>query len=259
MRHSFLDQYSHLVSPAHRRDPRLKFLLSFLFIVAVVLTPAGSWATFAAYLVILGSIFGISKLPLGYVLKRSLIILPFVFLLGIINVFTRPGVELLGFDIGSWHLGATDGGLVFIGTLLARSWLSVLALILLTSTTPLPALLKGIERLGMPKVLVMILSFMYRYLFLLIDEVLRMKNARDSRSVGSPPASFQAKTVGAMIGSLFIRSYERGERVYAAMAARGFDGHSRTFGELVFDRTDLVSGIVMALLLMLPVTLSLLP
>ncbi|KTB47945.1 cobalt ECF transporter T component CbiQ [Dehalogenimonas alkenigignens] len=258
MRHSFLDQYSHLVSPAHRRDPRLKFLLSLLFIVAVVLTPAGSWATYAAYFAILGSIFAISKLPLGYVLKRSLIILPFVFLLGVINVFTRPGVELLSFDIGGWHLGATDGGLKFISTLLARSWLSVLALILLTSTTPLPALLKGIERLGAPRVLVMILSFMYRYLFLLIDEVLRMKQARDSRSVGSPPASFQARTVGSMIGSLFIRSYERGERVYAAMAARGFDGQSRTFNELAFDGTDIAAGAALSLVLILPLTVSLL-
>jgi cobalt/nickel transport system permease protein len=259
MRHSFLDQYSHLDSQVHRRDPRLKFLLSLLFIVAVVLTLAGSWLAFAAYFGILVSIFVISKLPLGYVLKRSLIILPFVLLLGIVNLFTRPGMELSSLNIFGWHLGITDGGLVFIGTLLARSWLSVLALILLTSTTALPALLKGIERLGAPKVLVMIMSFMYRYLFLLMDEVLRMKNARDSRSVGSPSASFQAKTVGAMIGSLFIRSYERGERVYAAMAARGFEGHSRTFNELAFDRTDIVAGVALALLLAVPLSLSLLP
>jgi cobalt/nickel transport system permease protein len=259
MRHSFLDQYSHLQSPVHRRDPRLKFLLSLLFIVAVVLTPVGSWLAFAAYFGILAVIFALSKLPLGYVLKRSLIILPFVLLLGIVNLFTRPGTELSSLDILGWHLAVTDGGLVFIGTLLARSWLSVLALILLTSTTALPALLKGIERLGAPKVLVMIMSFMYRYLFLLVDEVLRMKNARDSRSVGNPTAAFQAKTVGAMIGSLFIRSYERGERVYAAMAARGFDGHSRTFNELAFDRTDLVTGIALSLLLLLPLGLSLLP
>ena len=258
MRHSFLDQYSHLQSPVHRRDPRLKFLLSLLFIIAVVLTPAGSWLAFAAYFGILAVIFAISRLPLAYILKRSLIILPFVLLLGIVNLFTRPGVELSSLNIFGWHLGITDGGLIFMGTLMARSWLSVLALILLTSTTALPALLKGIERLGAPKVLVMIMSFMYRYLFLLIDEVLRMKNARDSRSVGSPTTAFQAKTVGAMIGSLFIRSYDRGERVYASMAARGFDGQSRTLDHLSMDRTDLVTGVALSLLLLLPLALSLL-
>ncbi|XUX00400.1 MAG: cobalt ECF transporter T component CbiQ [Dehalogenimonas sp.] len=258
MRHSFLDKYSHLMSPVHRRDPRVKFLLSLLFIIAVVVTPSGSWLAFAAYLGILVAVFAISRVPLGYVIKRSLIILPFVLLLGAVNIFTRPGTELSSLNIFSWHLGITDGGLIFIGTLLARSWLSVLALILLTSTTSLPALLKGIERLGAPKVIVMILSFMYRYLFLLIDEVLRMKNARDSRSVGNPSTGFRAKTVGSMIGSLFIRSYERGERVYAAMAARGFDGQSRTLDELAMDRIDMMAGVALSLLLLLPLALSLL-
>ncbi len=259
MRHSFLDQYSHVDSPVRRRDPRLKFLLSLLFILAVVLTPAGSWLAFAAYFGILAAIFAISRLPLGYVLKRSLIILPFILLLGIFNVFTRPGIELSSLVIGGWHLGVTDGGLVFIGTLLARSWLSVLSLILLTSTTPLPSLLKGIEALRAPRIFVMLLSFMYRYLFLLVDEVLRMKQARDSRSVGKPSTAFQVKTVGSMIGSLFIRSYERGERVYAAMAARGFDGQSRTFSELAMNRTDVVAGAGLSLLMLLPLGLSLLP
>ena len=259
MRHSFLDQYSHLDSPVRRRDPRLKFLLSLLFIIAVVLTPAGGWLAFAAYFGILAAIFAISRLPLGYVFKRSLVILPFILLLGIFNVFTRPGIEVSSLDIFGWHLGVTDSGLVFICTLLARSWLSVLSLILLTSTTPLPQLLKGIERLGMPKVIVMVLSFMYRYLFLLIDEVLRMKNARDSRTVGSPTTAFQTKTAGAMIGSLFIRSYERGERVYAAMAARGFDGQSRTLDDLSMNRIDVVTGVALPLLLLLPLALSLLP
>ncbi|APV43369.1 cobalt/nickel transport system permease protein [Dehalogenimonas formicexedens] len=257
MRHSFLDQYSHLDSPVHWRDPRVKFLLSLLFIIAIIVTPAGSWLAFAAYFGILVAVLAISKLPLGYVLKRSMIILPFVLLLGMVNVFTRPGIELSSLNIFGWHLGITDGGLAFIGTLLARSWLSVLALIVLTSTTSLPALLKGIERLGAPKVIVMILSFMYRYLFLLMDEVLRMKNARDSRSVGSPSTGFQAKTVGSMIGSLFVRSYERGERVYAAMAARGFDGRSRTLDNMALNTVDVVTGIALALLMLLPLAWSL--
>ncbi|MGI2336047.1 MAG: cobalt ECF transporter T component CbiQ [Dehalogenimonas sp.] len=252
MRHSFLDQYSYLNDPVNRRDPRLKFLLSLLFIIVVVLTPPGSWLTFAAYFGIVAAVFMLSRLPLVYVLKRSLVIIPFVLLLGIINVFTHPGLELVGLNLGGWHLGVTDSGLIFIGTLLARSWLSVLALILLSSTTPLPSLLKGLEKLKMPKVMVMILSFMYRYLFLLIDEVLRMKQARDSRTVGKLSNTFQAKTVGSMIGALFIRSYERGERVYAAMVARGFDGTSRTLNEMTFNRRDAEAGLLVGLLIILP-------
>ncbi len=252
MRHSFLDQYSNLDSPVRRLDPRTKFLLALFFIVAVVLTPVGGWLVLGAYFSILAAVFAISRLPLNYVLKRSAIILPFVLLLGVINLFTRPGAEIFGLDMGSWHFGVTDSGLLFVGTLLLRSWLAVLALILLSSTTPLPNLLKGLEKLKLPKIMVMILSFMYRYLFLLIDEVLRMKQARDSRTVGAMSNSFQAKTVGAMIGTLFIRSYERGERVYAAMVARGFDGSSRTLNELAFSRNDAVAVLIVGMLILLP-------
>ena len=257
MNHSFIDGYSHLDSPVRRRDPRLKLLLVLVFIVAVVLTPPGAWGVFGIYFALLAVILSLSRLPATYVLKRSAIILPFVLILGLINVFTRPGTELLGFDIGAWHLGATDAGVVFIGTLLARSWLSVVALIVLTATTPLPHLLNGLERLKAPGVLVMLLSFMYRYIFLMVDEVMRMKQARDSRMIGRPSGRYQARIVGRMIGSLFIRSYERGERVYAAMVARGFDGHSRTLNRLSFTRTDLLTGLGLSLLIALPLTASL--
>ena len=257
MRHSFLDKYSDLETPVHRLDPRTKLLLVLLFIVAVVITPAGGWLVFSAYFGLLAVVFTASGLPPGYVVKRSLIILPFVLLLGLINVFTRPGAEVTGLDIFNWHLGVTDIGLIFIGTLLLKSWLAVLALILLSSTTPLPNLLKGIERLGAPKVLVMIMSFMYRYIFLLIDEVLRMKQARDSRSAGNTSNLAQAKTVGNMIGILFIRSYERGERVYGSMVARGFDGYPRSLNELTFCRNDAVIGAVFGAAILLPTAIRL--
>ena len=94
----------------------------------------------------------------------------------------------------------------------------------------------------------MLLSFMYRYIFILTDEVLRMKQARDSRSFGGK-WRWQIKTVGNMVGTLFLRSYERGERVYAAMAARGFNGHSRTLERLRFGRRDALfaAGLFVAL------------
>jgi cobalt/nickel transport system permease protein len=133
-------------------------------------------------------------------------------------------------------------------SILARSWLSILSLVLLTSTTSFASLLKGLEQLRMPRVMVMLLSFMYRYIFLLTDEVMRMKQARDSRNFGGKRLR-QISTVGNMIGTLFIRSYERGERVYTAMVSRGFDGHSRTLGRLHFNRLDacFITGIILAL------------
>ena len=128
--------------------------------------------------------------------------------------------------------------------------LSILYLIWLTSTTKLANLLSGLEQLRMPRMMIMILSFMYRYLFILVDEVMRMKQARDSRSFGGGRL-WQIRTIGSMVGTLFIRSYERGERVYAAMVARGFDGQIRTLNRLSFEPADTYFGIAFSLVLVL--------
>ena len=109
----------------------------------------------------------------------------------------------------------------------------------------------------MPGVMVMILSFMYRYIFLLVDEVIRMRQARDSRNFGGKRL-WQIRTIGNMIGTLFIRSYERGERVYAAMVARGFDGQTRTLDSLNFRRADACFGISLGLVLISTSLVSLL-
>lgn len=89
----------------------------------------------------------------------------------------------------------------------------------------------------------MLLSFMYRYLFVVIDEVTSMKQARDSRNFGGGKKLWQIRTVGNMIGTLFLRSYERGERTYSAMVARGFDGQIRTLNPLKFKLSDAYFGI----------------
>jgi cobalt/nickel transport system permease protein len=95
----------------------------------------------------------------------------------------------------------------------------------------------------MPRVMVMLLSFMYRYIFVLTDEAMRLKRARDSRNFGGSNW-WQIKTVGRMISTLFLRSYERGERVYVAMLARGYDGHSRTAeSSLSYRQRDAYYGV----------------
>lgn len=141
-------------------------------------------------------------------------------------------------------------GLQVLGNILVKAWLSVLSLVLLISTTSITGLLDGLERMRMPRVLIMILSFMYRYIFILVDEVMRMKQARDSRSFGGGRL-WQIRTIGRMTGTLFIRSYERGERVYTAMLARGFDGHSRVLNRLHLKSADVYFGIGFGLVIVL--------
>ena len=249
MKHGFLDRYSERNSFIHRLDPRTKLVATFLFILAVSLTSTSVWPVFAVYFIIIAITVVLSRVPVLYIFKRSLVIIPFVLLVAVFIPFFKEGQVVVAINLWAWHISLTQSGLQLMGSILAKSWLSILSLVLLTSTTSFPNLLKGLERLRMPRVMVMLLSFMYRYIFLLTDEVMRMKQARDSRSFGGKQL-WQIKTVGNMIGTLFIRSYERGERVYASMVARGFDGHSRTLDSLHFHRIDaiFIAGIGLALL-----------
>jgi cobalt/nickel transport system permease protein len=99
-------------------------------------------------------------------------------------------------------------------------------------------MLKGLQDLKMPKVMVMIISFTYRYLFVLTEEIFRMRRARDSRSFGNLGRKSQIRTVGNIIGALFVRSYDRAERVYAAMVSRGFLGEIKTTSQFILNTKD---------------------
>jgi cobalt/nickel transport system permease protein len=214
----------------------------------VALTPADAWITYGIYLAIAAAWLAISRVPVSYVLKRSLVVLPFVLLIAVFIPFFKGGESAGSYSVGFLHVSVSYSGLELLRNIVIRAWLSILSLILLTSTTRMPDLLKGMEQLHMPNVMVMLLSFMYRYIFVLTDEVMRMKQARDSRNFGGG-RRWQIRTIGNMIGTLFIRAYERGERVYVSMVARGFDGHSRTLKRLRFRAADAYFGFCFAAVL----------
>jgi cobalt/nickel transport system permease protein len=257
MKHDFLDKYSDGESFIHRLDPRTKLFLSLLLITAIVLTPADSWPAYGLFLAVILVWLGLSHLPPGYVFKRSLVIMPFVLLIAVFVPFFKEGDVAAVINLGSWQITLSDNGLEVFRNVLVRAWLSIITLVILAATTSVSSLLKAMERLKMPSVMVMLLSFMYRYIFVLTDEVLRMKQARDSRNFGGSNL-WQIKTAGRMIGTLFVRSYERGERVYAAMAARGFDGHGRGLKSLSFNRTDGLFGLSVAAMVVLSLSIAVL-
>ena len=257
MKHSFLDQYSDRDSIIHRLDPRTKLITTLFFILAVVLTPPDRWQAFALYFLLVATLILLSRVPALYVLKRSLVIMPFVLLIAIFIPFFKEGEVAGSYNLWLWQVTVTYSGLQVFWNILAKAWLSILSLILLTSTTKFSNLLKGLEKIRLPRVMVMLLSFMYRYLFVLVDEVMRMRQARDSRSFGGGRL-WQLRTIGNMIGTLFIRSYERGERVYAAMVARGFDGQTRTLESFNFRQRDAFFGISLGLVLILVTVVNLL-
>jgi len=251
VKHSFIDEYSDLNSFVHRLDPRTKLVASLAFIMAVVLTPANNWRVFVFYFCIAAVLLIISKLPPFYVLKRSLVIFPFVLLIAVFIPFFKEGEVAGSYNIWLWQISVTYSGLFILANVVVKAWLCILALILLSSTTRLADLLKSLRQLGIPRVMILILSFMYRYIFVLADEVMRMQQARDSRNFGGKRLH-QMKTIGSMVGTLFIRSYERGERIYAAMLSRGFDGQVRTLQNLSFRPADAYFSTVFCLMLIFP-------
>jgi cobalt/nickel transport system permease protein len=163
------------------------------------------------------------RLPLFHLLKKVLVILPFLFVVTLsVPFFKKDGVGG-GYNLGLGGLSVSRSGLWILWNVVIKSSLGIFAIILLYSTTSFPQLVRGLERLGSPKIFTVLISFMYRYSFILIDEMQRMKRARDSRCFGGK-WFWQSRTIGHMVGTLFLRSFHRGERVYLAMLSRGYHG-----------------------------------
>jgi cobalt/nickel transport system permease protein len=245
-----LDPYCQGASPVHRLDPRLKLLATLAFVLAATSTPPGAWPAFALLAALALAAIIAARLPLAKALKRSAIALPFASMAAVSLPFTQGGAVVWSWPIFRWNLTVTDQGLLLFAAVVAKAWLSVTVSGLLVATTSFPDLLKAMRSLHVPVVLTATISFMYRYLFVLVDEAMRLQTARQARSAGSGrTAAWRARVLGGMIGSLFIRSYERSERIYAAMLSRGFGGEVRSLTQLTWQARDSWVGLAWALAL----------
>ena len=247
MGHTFLDRYYRGTSLIHRLDPRLKLLATLGFVLVASSTPARAWPAFGllAGLVLMAILA--SRIPPVEVLKRSLIALPFAGMIALSLPFTRGGQAIWTWRPFGLELTVTDQGLILCGAVLAKAWLSVLATALLLASTSLFDLLHAMRALHVPVVLTSTISFMYRYLFVLGEEAGRLQTARAARSAGPGGSlAWRARVLGGMIGSLFIRSYERSERIYAAMVSRGFAGEIHSLVRLAWQRRDSWAGALWA-------------
>ncbi len=225
------ERYQARESFVHRRDARAKIVLTVSAAFAVTLIPEGRWDAFALAAVVVLLFATLSRLPAEFFVRRAGLALPFV-AAALPLIFTRPGETLFTMPLVGWS--ASMEGLTAVASILLKSSLAVLMATILVGTTRPPDLLRALERLRIPKLLSSTIMLMYRYLFVIAEEGQRMLRARESRSgalAGIKPgrsASWRAGILGRMVGSLFLRSYERSERVYAAMASRGYDGSIRT-------------------------------
>ena len=250
------DRYEVQESLIHHLDPRVKVAITVLFIVSNVILPDGAWLAFLLAWGLVLWVNLLASLGLDYAFKRSFIALPFA-LAAITSIFALEGQPLATFTIGSWQMVVTDAGLIRFTSIVIRSWLSVQMAILLTATTQFPDLMHALRHLRVPQLLVAIISFMYRYLFVLADEALRLLRAREARSArlasgpGGGSVMWRARVAGNMVGQLFLRSYERSDRIYNAMLARGYAGHFLTLNPHVMQAKDWIMGILAVVILLI--------
>jgi cobalt/nickel transport system permease protein len=204
-------------SPVHRAPAHLKLLALLGFMLVVVATPRTWYAAYAVESVVLVVVVLVTRVPLTYLLPRMVVELPFVVFAVLVPFISHgPRTEVLGLTV-------SEPGLVAAIALLVKGTLGVLASLTLAATTEPHDLLGGLQRLRMPDLIVQIMGFMIRYLDVVTDEFSRMMTALRSRGC-DPRSPRHWPVLARSLGALFIRSYERGERVHLAMLSRGYDG-----------------------------------
>ncbi len=209
--------YVHEHSPLHRLAPEAKIVAAFGLVVSIAITPRQAVWAFGAYALVVIGLVVLSRVGFRFVVVRLMAVLPFVvFALFIPFIATGETVEVWGMDLsvdglwGAWNI-------------LAKAVLGASVSIVLTATTEIPDILRGMGILRVPALFTSIAMFMVRYLELIADEMQRTRLAMTARGY-DPRWLSQAAPIAAASGALFVRSYERGERVHAAMVSRGFTG-----------------------------------
>ncbi|MEV4754591.1 cobalt ECF transporter T component CbiQ [Micromonospora sp. NPDC049559] len=204
-------------SPVHRLPPEVKIVAMVAFTLAVVATPRTAFWAFGGYALLVAAVALLARIEARWLLTRSLIELPFVLFAFALPFLGRgERVDWLGLSLS---VDGLHGG----WNILAKGTLGVLASLLLAGTTTMRDLIIGLDRLRCPQILTQIATFMLRYLDVLAGEARRMRIARVSRG-DDPRFLWQLRGFAAGVGALFLRAFERGERVYLAMLSRGYEG-----------------------------------
>lgn len=223
-------------------DPRIKIVSTAIFIFLAV-TGNQNIVKFSFFFIILLIIVAFSKVHILSLFKRILVIIPFVVLVAVFLPFFGFGETIKFFGINVY----VEGLKKFIDILM-KTFLSVFCSAVLVESTDFQDLLKGFEKLKLPTIMVVLISFTYRYFSVIFKEAQRMKQARDVRST-THGIIWQIKTFGNILGQLFIRSYERSERVYQAMVIRGFSGEIKTLDTFYLKKRDIMMGLGFCIIL----------
>ncbi len=232
-------------SPLHRLDARVKLVLTVGLILGIVLTPERAWPAYPLLWALIGTLAVLGQIGVRRLARLGTLALPFALAASTL-LFTLPGDPVVSLG----PLTITDAGLARFASIVLKSWLAAQAALLLSISTPFPDLLWALDSLHMPGTLVAIISFMVRYLSTLQDETQRLLRARAARSgqmAGTASGGsliWRARVAGWIVGSLFLRSLERSERIYAAMLARGYAGQMKKLSPPPLTRRAVLLGVI---------------
>ena len=233
-----IEKYASQNGLLQRIDPRVKLIgFTGIIIIAVLMQNILQFLLLFLFLVFLAVL---SRISLRAFFGRQVMIMLFSVIIVIPLPFITPGSPLFVVPIGPWTLWMTVEGVYRATTITMRIWTSVAALSLLTLSTRFSVLLHGMQRLRLPSLFISLTALTYRYIFLFSDEAYRMSLAREARTVKKERwVRFRTwRTISSMIGTLFIRAYERGEKVYQTMLARGFTGKFYLLTQLKISAKD---------------------
>jgi len=241
MHHAYIDKFAYQDSPIHRLDSRAKFIVLLIFTAVVVSLPRTSLSILFCYAVGPVAVLVMAKIPLKFVFKQILLVSPFVLVLALSCPLYDKTPVRVAFGPFFWR---TTIGWMRCFVILGKFVVTMLALISLVSTTRFGDLLTGLQKLGLPKLLIIQLGFLYRYIFVLIDKVHHILRARNVRRLKNLGFKRELKIAAAMLGSLLIRSIDTAERINIAMQARGFDRTWHSLSKLQIRRCDLLFALI---------------
>jgi cobalt/nickel transport system permease protein len=220
----YMDILSGKDTPVHRMDPRAKILTTVIFIISVISFNKYEISALIPFFIYPAVMIGLGKLPFYYLFRKLLIVTPFAIMIGIFNPLIDCEILM--------HIGAlpVSGGWISFASIMLRFTLTAGSVLVLIACTGFNSVCMALEKMGTPRVFAVQLLFLYRYIFVLIDEASRMANARDLRSFDGKGKGI--KVFGYLIGQLLLRTIERAQRIYLAMLCRGFDGEIRVNRQL---------------------------
>ena len=227
----YMDTLSSQQTPVHQLDPRAKLITGLVFITVVISFGKYEISALIPYFVYPVFLGVMGNVPPVYLLKKLLLVSPFAVMIGIFNPLMDRDIL-----VNLWGSGISGGWVSFV-SILIRFVLTVGVALTLIAVTGFNAVCMALDRLGTPRVFVVQLLFLYRYLFVLVDEAARMVRARSLRTFEGGGSGIKA--YGPLVGHLLLRTIDRAQRVYMAMCCRGFDGEIRIIAPLRFGPMEI--------------------